>query len=55
MDPSLTVDFTRQISTKDGKDSSIDRKGHDHRFLGFKRHNLQRLFGKGKNDHTAVL
>jgi hypothetical protein len=53
MDPSLhagnerrvkTLDFTRQTSTKNGKDSSIDRKGHDHRFLRFKRHNLHRLF-----------
>jgi hypothetical protein len=49
------VNFTRETSPKEGKDSSIGRKGDGHRFLGFKTHNLHRLFGKGKNDHRTVL
>ena len=50
-----TVDFTRRTGSKEGENGSIGRKGFDHRFLGFARHHLYRVFGEGKDNHGAAL
>ena len=50
-----TVDFSRRICSKEGKDGPIGRKGDGHRFLGFTRCDLHRLPGEGQNDHRALL
>lgn len=50
-----TMDFYYWTCTKEDKNVFIGKKGHGHRFLGFKRNDSHRLLGEEKNIYWHLL